>query len=916
MITQRSLSKVGIVFGFLLCVSAAGLLGQDLFNESLLKIFDYRTLGPYRVGSMIMDFAVPDSPPKAHLYTFYVGTRNGGVWKTTNNGTTFEPIFDGQSRLTIGDIALAPSNPEIIWVGTGEILTARSSNSGDGVYRSLDGGKTWQNMGLKDSHHISKIIVHPQDPNVVYVAAMGHLFTNNEERGVFKTANGGKTWEKVLYVNDRVGINELLMHPLHSEILYAAAFDKVRLPWLYDRAGLNSGIYKTTDAGKTWTKLGGGLPQGRLGRIGIDIYLKNPETLYAIIDNANKRPATKKEIELAQSRGMEVKEQEMGGEVCRTDDGGATWRKTHSDEVSALSKGAGLIRVDPNDDQKIFVTGVALSNSIDGGKTRNDLGWPPVRLFSKMFGDVRSLWIDPKNSDRMLLGSDGGVFMSYDGGKTCDHYYNLPLGEFYAIGVDMDDPYNLYGGLQDHEMWKLPSNGPSGEIRHFDWVAVGSGDGMYTQVDPTDSRWLYETREQGNHFRVDQKFGYRVSIFPQRAPGLPPYRFLWVTPIHISPHNSRIIYTGGQFLLRSLDRGDHWQEISPDLTTNDKEKMVGPDKGGIPWFAITAISESPLTPGIIWVGTSDGKVQVTKNNGASWADLTKKIAGAGGPEEFYVSRVFASQHKDGTAYVTKSGFRNDDFRPCVFKTEDYGETWTSIAANLPERAVNVIFEDKKNPSLLFVGNDSGVYVTIDGGKRWARMNNNMPNVPVMDLLVHPRENDLVAGTYGRGLYVTDITPLQEMTDKVLAEDIHFFEIEPTAERVVRDFGAEDYLFGDRHLKTANEPNGIAVNYYLKSKAKEKAKITITDPYGAELATLEGPTEAGMNRVIWAMKRPAPKRGPGFARMQRPRDPLAQWVLPGEYLVVLEAAGKKLTQKARITKMTGWSFGPESEIIRN
>jgi len=690
----------------------------------------------------------------------------------------------------------------------------------------------------------------------------------------------------------------------------------VRRPWLFNRAGPDSGIYKTINAGKTWAKLGGGLPGGRLGRIGLDIYLRNPETLFAIIDNANTRPPTAKEAEQDRGRGLPPQDREVGGEVYRTDNGGAAWTKTNAAETSVLSKGGGQLRVDPNDDRKLFVTGVALSNSTDGGRTWNDLGWPPVRLFSKMFGDVRTLWIDPQNSDRIILGSDGGVFISYDGGRTCDHFYNLPLCEFYAIGLDMEDPYNIYGGLQDHEMWKVPSNAASGDVRHFDGVALGGGDGMYTQVDPTDSRWLYTTMQNGGHFRVDQKLGYRVSILPQREKGLPPYRFVWCTPLHLSPHNSRILYTGGQGLLRSLDRGDHWQEISPDLTTNDTAKMVGSNQGGIPWFAITTISESPVTPGVIWVGTSDGKVQVTKNNGAAWTDLTKGVAGAGGPEEYYVSRVFASPSKEGTAYATKSGFRQDDFRPFVFKTEDFGATWTSISANLPARSVNVIFEDKKNPNLLFLGNDGGVFASIDGGKTWARMNNNMPNVPVHDLLVHPRENDLVVGTYGRGLYVTDVTPLQEINDRVLAEDVYLFEIEPKAQRITWDFGAEDYLFGDRHLKTPNEPNGLVVHYYLKNTLAEKPIVTVTDPFGNELAKLEGSAEAGLNRIIWDMRVPAPKGSEAGARMQRPRDPLASWVPPGPYLVRLEAGGKKLSQKARITKTTGWTIGPVMEIIRD
>jgi len=573
------------------------------------------------------------------------------------------------------------------------------------------------------------------------------------------------------------------------------------------------------------------------------------------------------------------------------------------------------IRVDPNNEKNIFVTGVSLASSTDGGRTWYDLDWPPKRLFKTIYGDVRTLWIDPQNSDRLIMGSDGGVYMSYDGGKTCDHFYNLPLGEWYAIGADMDDPYNIYGGLQDHESWKGPSNSWAGKVTQNDWIVVGSGDGAHNQPDPFDSRWLYNTSTGGGLMRVDQKLGTAKSIDPRREPGKLPYRFVWNTPIHVSPHNGAIIYTGGQFLLRSLNRGDNWQEISPDLSSNDATKMVGSGRGGITWFAITTISESPLTAGVIWVGTSDGKVQMTKDFGANWTDMTPKITAAGGREDCYVSRVFASHFQAGTAYVAKSGYRNDDFRPFLYKTTDFGASWTPIIGNLPAKPVNVVFEDKKNPDLLFVGNDAGVYVSINAGKTWVRMNNNVPNVPVHDLLVHPRENDLVLGTYGRGLFVTDITPIQEMSDKTLAEEAYLFKIKPKAQRMDRTYGGNYYLFGDRHLATDNDPEGVVINYYLKTKGTDKAKITITDPYGTELAKLEGKMNAGMNTVLWDMRKQLTKEEAAAARMRRSDNSEARLVPPGEYVVILEVGAKKLTQKAVITKRVGWPIGPATEIIR-
>jgi photosystem II stability/assembly factor-like uncharacterized protein len=881
------------------------------FDESFLKPFSFRHLGPYRAGSWVTDFAVPESPLQAHLYTFYVGTRNGGVWKTTNNGTTFEPIFDDQDKLSIGAVALAPSDPDIVWVGTGEVACARSSYSGDGVYKSADAGKTWQHMGLRDSHHIAQIIVHPANPDIVYVAAMGHLYSFNQERGVFKTTDGGKTWDKVLYINEKVGVIDLVMDRGEPDTLYAAAYEKYRYPWHFEEGGPESGIYKTTDGGKNWIRLGGGLPAGKIGRIGLDIYLKNPDILYAVVENANMRPPLEEEAAQDRRRGIEPQERMIGGEVYRTDNAGKTWRKMNDLKDNVGGKAAysfNQIRVDPHSDMNIFVTSICLANSTDGGMTWYDIDWPPRRLFASMFGDVRTLWIDAQNSNRIILGSDGGVFISYDGGKTCDHHYNLPLGEFYAIGVDMEDPYNIYGGLQDHDSWKGPSNAWSGRIMLEDWVTVGGGDGMYNQVDPEDSRWVYNDLQFGGHQRVDQKLGTQTNIQPRREEGKDPYRFNWCPPIHISPHDSRVIYTGTQMLLRSKNRGDDWEEISPDLTLNDPVKIAG--RGHIQYCTITTISESPVEPGIIWVGTDDGRVWLTRDSGGSWEEMTQKIAATGGPEELWVSRVFASNRDAGTAYVTKTGYRRDLFDPFVFKTTDYGATWISIAGNLPDLPVNVIYEDHKNPDLLFVGTDGGVFVSIDGGERWVRFKNNMPAVPVHDLLVHPRENDLVVGTYGRGLFVTDVSALRELNESVLDEDVHLFSIEPKVQRITHGWG-NYHLCGDRHLSTSNEPEAVVIHYLLKDKNEEEIKISILDSSGQVLRTLAGKNEAGLNWVLWDMRGAPPPRQEGQRRWQG-RGAL---VAPGEYNVVLKAGDKELTQTILIPKRSGWAIGPFSTTIK-
>ena len=872
--------------------SAAGVLPQqgsvsrgDIDTEHFLANIVYRNLGPFRAGAWVSDIAVPEGEGADHPYTFYIATRSGGLWKTTNNGTTFEPLFDDQAVGSIGAVALAPSNPKIVWAGTGGADSARSAYYGDGVYKSTDGGATWQNMGLRDSHHIARIVVHPEDPDTVYVAAVGHLFTLNEERGVFRTTDGGATWEKVLYLSEGVGAIDLVMNRNEPDILYAAMYEFYRYPWHFELGGPGSGIYKSTDGGESWRLLEDGLPTGNIGRIGLDIYRTDPNIVYAVVENGNMRPPTEDEAAQDRERDREPADRMIGGEVFRSEDAGETWTKMNSAEDNVGGKAAysfNQIRVAPDNDQLVLVNSIAVANSSDGGRTWHDIDWPPRNMFPKMFGDVRAMWIDPENSDRIILGTDGGVHISYDGGKTSDFLHNLPLGEVYAVGVDMEDPYNIYAGLQDHESWKGPINSWSGEVGIEDWVTVGIQDGMYNQVDPEDSRWLYNTFQHGGHFRADQEQHVRVSIKPEPEEGDPPYRFTWITPIHISPHNSRILYTGGQMLLRSLDRGDHWEEISPDLTTNDPEKIAG--EGNIVYCTITTISESPRRPGIIWAGTDDGRVWMTRNHGAEWTEMTDRIAAVGGPSEYWVSRVFASPHASGTAYVTKTGYRRDDFRPFVYRTTDFGETWTAISEELPESPVNVIFQDHENPDILYLGNDRGVYVSATEGRRWLPMRGNMPTVPVHDLVVHPREDDLIVGTYGRGIWVTDVSWLQQVTPEIRSHDVHLFEIEPKAQRRMRAWGNYQ-LYGDRHISTPNEPFGVPIYYWLSGVIEGEVEISIYDSHGLHIDTLEGTTEFGVQRVIWNM-----------------RDDFGELVPPGTYEVRLTLGDLELAQEAVIPEL--------------
>jgi photosystem II stability/assembly factor-like uncharacterized protein len=932
-------------------------LAADPTLADVLKSFQFRNLGPWRTGAWVTSLAVPEVPVQAHRRTMFAGARTGGVWRTTNNGTTWEPVTDSVGIASVGAVAVAPSDANVVWVGTGDNSLTRSAYWGDGVYKSTDGGATWANMGLRDTQHIARIVIHPTNPDIVWVAALGHLGTPNQERGVFKTTDGGRTWQKQLFVNDTSGAVDLVMDRRNPNVLYAAMYDAIRLPWKIMEARPGGGIFKTVDGGAKWEKVANGLPTGNTGRIGIDICLKDPDVIYAVIDNFNLRPGAPQQRDTSFAAPASY----IGGEVYRTGDAGRTWRRA-SAEGEDVSRKAGYsfnqLRVDPNNPDRVFITGSNMIQSNDGGKTWAGLnqgggrgGYP----FITTFGDFRSFWIDREDSDHMIATSDGGVSVSYDGGRTSDHFANLKLGEFYAIGVDMDQPYHIYGGLQDHESWRGPSNGWSGRVNIDDWVSVGIGDGMYNEPDPT-GRWLYNTQEFGTLGRVDLETRTRTIIDPTKpnsphpftnvrplggrgttaAPDSVLYRFNWIAPVRISPQDSNTIYYGSQFLLRSKDRGDHWEVISPDLTTNDPDK-INTQNTSIQHCTIVTIAESPAQGGVIWVGTDDGKVQVTRDAGAHWSDTTPKLAAAGAPEDAWVSRVFGSRFEAGTAYVTKSRRRQDDFRPFVFRTTDFGVTWTRITSGLPDAAeATSIVEDTVNPNLLFLGTSSGVFASVDRGANWVPFQSNMGPAPVTDLLVHPREGDLVAGTYGRGVWVTNIVPLRGINRALLSSDAALLPIRSFAERNEGSLG--NYrLLGDRYPTTPNEPNAMTIAYYLKDAPPNSAPaaaapaggrggggrvgfggapcvadggdgrrpyLTIADASGKPVCTLIPPSRAGVNQVAWSLNTYAPPapdsdtagRGGRGGRGGGAQSPPA---LPGDYTFTLHAGDKTYVQKARL-----------------
>jgi photosystem II stability/assembly factor-like uncharacterized protein len=663
----------------------------------------FRGIGPTAQGGRYVDYAVVEATPQV----FYAATGSGGLWKTANHGLTWESIFDEYPVVSIGAVALFQPNPNILWLGTGEANNSRSTYWGDGIYKSTDAGKTWQNSGLRDSHHIGRIVTHPTDPNTVYAAVLGHLYSYNEERGLYKTTDGGKSWARVLEVvseGKKVGVVDVAMDPKNPNILLAASYDKVREPWTFVEGGPGSALYRSADAGRTWTKLAGGLPSGMIGRIGVAFSRQDPMTIYATVENVNAKGVSDADRRKQLLEGKETpKAPSIGNEIYRSHDGGKTWTNVSGPGVGeGPPYYYGQIRVDPNDKNHVYVLGVGVHHTTDGGKT-----WTRPFAFG---GDNHALWINPRDSKHMILGHDHSMGVTFDAGQSWYRPDNKPLAQFYAIGVDMDQPYNVYGGTQDNGSWRGPSSTTDGSpIGLEEWFNVGGGDGMYNVPDWRDSRWLYNESQFGPIVRVDQQTGERRSI-RYNGPGAREMRWNWNSPIVVSPHDSNVIYHAGNRVLRSTYRGENWTFISPDLTVNAEAHRDG--RGNIQFATITTLEESSITPGLLWAGTDDGNVQVTRDGGATWTNVRDKMPGHPG---YWVSRVTASRHDPAVAYVSVTGYRNDDFKPFVWKTSDYGQTWTSIAGNLPNEPINVIREDHRNPNLLVVGTDLGSTAARRGG---------------------------------------------------------------------------------------------------------------------------------------------------------------------------------------------------------
>ncbi|MEZ5320058.1 MAG: hypothetical protein R2752_21840 [Vicinamibacterales bacterium] len=721
----------------------------ELERTSPFRDLAWRAVGPTFSGGRIESIAVHPSRP----FTIYVGAGSGNVWKSENDGTTWTPIFEHESTFAVGEIAIAPSNPDVLWLGTGEVLMARSSYAGTGIFKSTDAGRTWANMGLQDTQHIGRVVVDPEDPDTVYVAAIGHNFSTNETRGLYKTTDGGRSWDRLLYVNERVGVIDVELDPTDRRTLYAAAWERDRKPWGHVVAGPGSGLYKSTDAGRTWRSIGRGLPSGPdLGRIGIEIAPSNPRVLYALLDNEASRPPAPGTNE----RGP----QPIRGEVYRSDDRGESWTKVNTGVLgTTIGYDWNVLKISPDDENQIYVAGNRFLISRDGGRTYSQVGGTIVPLQYKAARefplDHHALWIDPANPDRVLLGTDHGLYVSHDRTASWLLVNTLPISEFYAVAVDMAEPYNIYGGTQDNAAVVGPSTSRVDPEAPNLWQHIyldrwGGGDGFVTLPDPADPSHIYYFTGR-TVFLKHMTDGTQVNVTPRPAPGeAEDLRYNWMVPFVISPHDPATLYYGANRLFRSTDRGAAWQLISPDLTSDP-----GPDRqGNIPFGTLTSVSESPRVAGLIYTGADDGTVQVTRDGGRSWTRVTEGL-----PSK-WVSRVTASRHDDATVYLSLTGFREDDFATYLYRSGDYGRTWTSIAANLPAEPVNVVQEDPRWPGVLYVGTDLGVYVTLDDGRSWQSLSAGLPTTPVYDLVVHPRDLDLVIGTHGRSIFVLDVASIR------------------------------------------------------------------------------------------------------------------------------------------------------------
>ncbi len=870
---------------------------------SLLKEFPARNIGPTVQGGRIIDIEVNLKNTKE----FYVGYGSGGVFKTINNGITFEPVFDQIDALGIGDFALSQTDPKILYVGTGEKNGSRSTYAGSGMYKTPDGGKTWSHIGLTGTQHISRVLLHPQDNNTVWVASLGALYSTNVDRGVFKSTDGGKSWKKTLYINDSTGVSDLIINPQNPKQLIAATWERTRKAWHFKGNGVGSAIYRSEDGGETWKKSVEGFPQGKFaGRIGLDVCWSKPDVLYAIIDNQEEVKEEKKDLPAGQKvkpadgkmklqdlKSMTAEEflklddkklddllkdsrfpqkynaqrvkndvraskyqpkaiaeyfgadansdlfsaKIKGAEVYRSEDGGNSWKRTHSFDIDGVYYTYGYyfgeLRVSPSNAEDVFIYGVPMLKSSDGGKT-----WAEIDTLATMHSDHHALWINPDDAQHMLMGNDGGLYQTYDQGDTWLHINNMPVGQFYTVNVDMEVPYNVYGGLQDNGVLRGSSKSIPNQTKH--WEPIFGGDGMYVAPDPRNSKLVYTGFQFGNYFKLELDKSKTTRITPSHEIGEAANRWNWRTPLIISKHNPDVVYIASQRLYRSMNKADGWESISGDLTKNKPQ-------GNVPYSSISTLAESPLKFGLLYVGTDDGNLWVSKNGGGSWDAIINGL-----PVDRWVSSVFASPHDEATVFVSLNGYRKDEYKTYLYQSNDYGKTWKSIKGDLPESVANVIIQDPVNADLLYAGLDNGTYVSVDHGTTW-HFFNKMLNVSSYDMIVHPRENELVVGTHGRSIFVADVKPMQGLKD---------------VKKSVMAFATESISFSERWgqkqyaWSKENKPS-TSILYYI-GKPVAEVKVEVYDEKNNLVRSLNGDGTTGFHSLSWDLKinevAPVPAKG--------------------------------------------------------
>jgi photosystem II stability/assembly factor-like uncharacterized protein len=863
--------KKGIVLILLFMVgvhySAASPPAQVELDSAVFGDIKARNIGPAVMSGRITDIQCTPGEPNI----IYIGTASGGIWKSDDRGVTFTPVFDKHS-MSIGCITIDAKKPDTLWVGTGETNMRNSVSVGTGLYRTTNGGKTWKFMGFKDSERISEVVVDYTNTNIIYVGAAGHLWNPHPERGVYKSTDNGKTWERILYVDENTGCIDLDMHPKNPQILFAAMWEFRRQPWFFTSGGKGSALYKSVDGGKTWKKLKKGLPTGDLGRIALDISPSNPEVVYAII---------------------EAKETALYKSV----DEGETWEKVGSSGgIKRRPFYFANIKVDPKDPKKVYNPSFMLYISTDSGKTFKTTGMRFIR--STVHLDHHALWVNPENPRHLLVGTDGGVYVSYNGAGSFFHLANLPVSQFYHVSCDLETPYNVYGGLQDNGSWF----GPSRYIKQSFipakcWEEVGGADGFYVFRDPLNKDFIYYSWQGGNLHWCNEKTAETATINPLPQESGPRYRFNWNAGVALSPTNKGTIYIGAQFLFKSIDQGRNWTKISPDLTTNDPQKQQQKKSGGLTidstsaenHCSILTISESPLDENIIWVGTDDGNLQVTVNGGKKWINTVRNIKGL--PGNTWCPTVEAGHFSKETAYVVFDGHRTGDMQPYVYRTDDLGKTWTSLVTTEIEGYCHVIREDIVNPDLLFLGTEFGLFVSFNRGTGWVHFKEALPKVGVRDMCIQPVQHDLVLGTHGRGIYILDdITPLRHLSEDIFQKPVEVLPVRPSTTLVPSSIYNP---MGDAQYEGENPQSGATISYYLKKRhIFGDFKLEILNSMGEVIKQMVPRKRRGINRVYWGMRLSAPKAvsGGGFSGGVF----LGPMVEPGIYTVRLTKNKKSYT----------------------